>query len=370
VKKIYYSILKNSGGHVSAARAIAAAMEELKVGPFEHKLGDLVVKVRTFWTNFAYSYSFLNEYFPWAWKAAYYATNDPKRVRKLYDICYPFLFARKIKKFLEEEKPDLILSMVGPPTQGIIRAIKKSGKTIPVITIALDPVSIHATWVDPRADVMIVATEEARETCLQFGMPPKKVRDIGFPIHPRFLQDYGSKEDLRREFDLDPDTFTVLLMGGGAGIGRVFEIATALNSSDLPVQLIVVAGFNKKLELRLLRKKFHFPIKVFGYTDRIPEIMAASDAMITKAGPGAIFEAIAKELPLILTGCIPGQEEGNVDYVEKNRLGIIAQEPEKIVNAVRHMQTTGTEEFKSNMRRIRNPAAVYEIAKLVASYLQ
>jgi len=369
VKKIYYSILKNSGGHISAARAIAAAMEELKVGPFEHKLGDLSLKVRTFWTNIAYAYSFMNEYFPWTWKALYYSTNDPKRVSRLYDICYPLLFAKKIKKFLEKEKPDLILSMVGPPTQGIIRAIERSGKSIPLIIIALDPVTLHASWMDPKADLMIVATEEARETCLKFGMPPAKVRDIGFPIHPRFLQNYGSKEDLRRGFDLNPDIFTVLLMGGGAGIGRVFDIAKALNSSDLPIQLIVVAGFNKRLELKFLKKRFRFPVKVFGYTDRIPEIMAASDVMITKAGPGAVFEAIAKELPLVITSYIPGQEEGNVDYVDKNRLGVIAQKPEKIVDAVRQMQTKGTEELKSNMRRIRNPAAVYEIARLIAGYL-
>jgi hypothetical protein len=55
--------------------------------------------------------------------------------------------------------------------------------------------------------------------------------------------------------------------------------------------------------------------------------------------------------------------------VEKNRLGIIASTPDEIIKLIGKIQSEGTEEFKSNMRRIRNPAAVYEIAKLVASYL-
>ena len=189
------------------------------------------------------------------------------------------------------------------------------------------------------------------------------------PINPGFLKNYGSKEDLRKEFDLDPHTFTILLMGGGGGIMGLYRTAKALNSSDLDIQLMVIAGFNKRLELKFQRTCFRFPIKVFGFTDRVPEIMAASDVIITKAGPGAVFEAMAKELPLIITGNIPGQEEGNVEYVKKHGLGIVAREPSKIVKAIRQMQTIGTEEIRSNMRRIKNPAAVYEIAKLIASYL-
>lgn len=368
MKKIVYAISGNTGGHVSAARAVMAAMDELKIGPFQHKLIDFFAKTSRFWDFSSNSYAVMNEYFPWLYKIVYEYSNNPKRIRNLAKINFPFM-GRRIAKVIKEEAPDLIVSMFGPTHQPIMRALEYLNLKIPVVTYVLDPVSVHASWVDPKVDCHIVATEEARDRSIELGMPEDKIKDIGFPIHPGFLENYGNKEDLRRGFDLDPYIFTALIMGGGAGIKKIFNVVKALNSSDLNVQLIVVAGFNKRLELKLLRTRFRFPIKVFGFTDRIPEIMAASDAMITKAGPGAVFEAIAKELPLIITGNIPGQEEGNVDYVEKNGLGIIAREPDKIVEAVRRMQTAGIEEFKSNMRRIRNPAAVYEIAKLIASYL-
>jgi len=369
MKKILYSILGNSGGHVSAARAVIAAMEELKFGPFEHESIDFTLRIKTFWTDIAYAFPKIDDYLPWSWKMFYYLTNEPKKINILYNIFYPLLYEKKILKIFEEEKPDLVVSLVGPPTQGMVRVIRALGRKIPIITVVLDPVSVHASWVDPGVDCMVVATEEARATCIKFGMPEEKIKVIGFPVHPRFLQDYGTKEELRKRFDLDPYTFTVLAMGGGAGLGQVFNIAKILDRSNLNIQLIVVAGFNKSLETKLLQARFRFPVKVFGFTDMLPQIMSASDVIITKAGAGAVFEPIVKELPLIITGNIPGQEEGNVDYVEKHGIGIIARKPDKIVEAVRQMQTEGTEKYKTNIRRIKNPSAVYDIAKLIASYL-
>ena len=102
MKKILYAILENSGGHISAARAIIAAMDELKAGPFEHKLVDFSKEIRTFWTNVAYAYQIMNEYFPWSWKALYYSTNDHKRVEKIYNLFYPLLYARKTLKIFKE----------------------------------------------------------------------------------------------------------------------------------------------------------------------------------------------------------------------------------------------------------------------------
>jgi len=218
MKKILYSILQISGGHISAARAIIAAMEEIKTCPLEHKLIDFTAKIKTFWTTISNSYQIMNEYFPWSWKALFYSTNDPKRCNRIYNIFYPMLYAKKTLKIFEEEKPDLVVSLVGPATQGIVRAIKDMGKSIPVITIVLDPVTFHASWADPRVDRIVVATEEARDRSIKFGMPEEKIKVIGFPIHPRFLQDYGAKEDLKRGFDLDPHIFTALIMGGGVGI--------------------------------------------------------------------------------------------------------------------------------------------------------
>jgi len=370
LKKIVYLICGHTGGHISSAKAIIAAMEGLKIGPFEHKIIDLTMQAKTFWTSIFYSYPIIAEFFPWLYKTTYYFSNDPNRLNKMYNIFYPFLYSKKLKQFLNDEKPNLIVPLVALAPKAIVKALKETNLSIPTITVVLDPVSVHAGWVHPDINYQLVATEEAKDACIKLGMPKDKISVIGFPIHPKFLQKNLNKDLLRKEMGLSPNKFTALVMGGGIGIGRISALVEALKISNLDIQLIVIAGYNKKLESTLLHAKFRFPIKVFGFTDKIPEIMDASDILITKAGPGAIFEAIAKKLPIIITNNAPGQEEGNVDYVKNNGIGVIARKPNEIVAAISKIQSSGTDIFKINMKRIENSSAVYEIAKSIANCLR
>lgn len=58
-----------------------------------------------------------------------------------------------------------------------------------------------------------------------------------------------------------------------------------------------------------------------GFVTRMAEYMVASDVLVSKAGPGTISEAAALSLPVMLTSYLPGQEEGNVDFVVENKFG-------------------------------------------------
>ena len=58
-----------------------------------------------------------------------------------------------------------------------------------------------------------------------------------------------------------------------------------------------------------------------GFVTRMAEYMVAADVLVSKAGPGTISEAAALSLPIMLTSYLPGQEEGNVDYVVENEFG-------------------------------------------------
>ena len=52
-----------------------------------------------------------------------------------------------------------------------------------------------------------------------------------------------------------------------------------------------------------------------GFVNNMAEYMVAADILITKACPGTIVEAASIGLPVLLTSYLPGQEEGNVDFV-------------------------------------------------------
>jgi len=166
----------------------------------------------------------------------------------------------------------------------------------------------------------------------------------------------------------------VLIAGGGEGAGGLAESISALARQPLDAQLVIVAGRNRQLyeEVRQMRFARRMPAHVFGFVDNMPALMRAADVVVTKAGPGTICEAIACGLPILLTGAIPGQEEGNVAYVLDNRIGVLAQTPEKLSAAVRTLLEPGSEtleEMRSNVRRLSRPRASFDIAKLILSYV-
>ncbi len=63
-----------------------------------------------------------------------------------------------------------------------------------------------------------------------------------------------------------------------------------------------------------------------GFITNMAEYMVASDILVSKAGPGTISEAAALSLPVLLTSYLPGQEEGNVDYVVDGGFGAYCQD--------------------------------------------
>jgi 1,2-diacylglycerol 3-beta-galactosyltransferase len=113
---------------------------------------------------------------------------------------------------------------------------------------------------------------------------------------------------LRQELDLDESLPTVLMVGGGDGMGGIKQIAKALGeklgqSSDSPAyQMVVVCGNNKQAQESLSSQNWGSGVKVriLGFVNNMDEWMNASDALVTKAGPGTIAEASICGLPCML----------------------------------------------------------------------
>jgi len=195
---------------------------------------------------------------------------------------------------------------------------------------------------------------------------------VGMPIDPKFFLKEKEKQKARRKNNLEPKLFTILLMGGGEGAGKMYDLIAELDKSRLKVQLIVIAGRNRGLEKRLKKSmnKFSFPLTVYGFTDRVHEIMAESDLIITKAGPGTIAEALAMNLPIIITSWLPGQEEGNVEYVVRENVGRVSKNPGKVIEIVKEfMRPPEFEKIKENIKRVSRPRAAIEIAREIFHYL-
>jgi 1,2-diacylglycerol 3-beta-galactosyltransferase len=166
----------------------------------------------------------------------------------------------------------------------------------------------------------------------------------------------------------------VLLAGGGEGAGGLAEAVQEITRQRVRAQLVVVAGRNRQLYAQVdqLRRRAHTPthIVLFGFVRNMPDLMRAADVIVTKAGPGAIGEAVACELPIILTGALPGQEDGNIDFVLQNGLGVLAPTPERLTH---HLTTLldpsgwQLDQMRARARAVSRPRAIFDVARLIAS---
>jgi 1,2-diacylglycerol 3-beta-galactosyltransferase len=154
-------------------------------------------------------------------------------------------------------------------------------------------------------------------------------------------------------------------MGGAAGVGHLTQQVRALAWEPYQWQLVVVAGRNEKLRRRLEELRFATPTLVLGFVDYMPELMRACDMVVTKAGPGAIAEALATGLPVIITGFLPGQETPNVDYVVDSGFGSYAPKDSDLLDEVRVLAEGGPtwREMSRKAQELAHPYASSDIAR-------
>ena len=149
------------------------------------------------------------------------------------------------------------------------------------------------------------------------GVESWRIFDTGIPIDTSFTMKYD-KHQLAKEMNLDLNIPIVLVMGGGLGMGGVKMALTALETLKMKLQVLVVAGENHNLraELRKIAESSKHLVRVWGFSDNIQELMAVATLLITKPGALTISEALAMELPMVLSEPIPGQEKENAEYIE------------------------------------------------------
>lgn len=363
---IMFLFSDTGGGHRSAAEAIIEAIQLEFPNQIDTNMVDIFKKYAPLPLNYAPEiYPILSRY-PKMWKAGYEVSDGTRRIRAFYDVMWPYL-RRAVHQLLRDNPVDLLVSVHQLVNIPILRV--KSQSSTRFVTVVTDLVSTHSAWYHPGADLVIVPTIPAREKALKNGLPPEKVMVIGQPVAEKYTRLCSEKNELREKLNWDKQLLTVLLVGGGEGMGNLERHAKTLNQSNLPIQLIIVAGRNNQLKTKLENQTWNITTKIYGFVKEMPEFMQAADLLVTKAGPGTISEAFIAGLPLILYSKMPGQEDGNIGYVVNQGAGIWAPHPDAMINCLKswinHPEEMQSVAYRS--KQLAKPNASREIAKALHS---
>ncbi|MDI6601483.1 MAG: glycosyltransferase [Thermoanaerobacteraceae bacterium] len=296
-------------GHIKAAQNIRDAVRlRDNVGVKIMSAGEMISKSLVLITARAYNRGM--ELGPDVWGIVYDISRHrvsqfPKEAA--YYFSRPIIRLSPLKRLLDISKPDVIVC-THPFSAMFITALKLN---IPIVMVITD-YEFHPFWVVPGIDCYITPCRDVSDGLLRYGVPVDRIKQYGIPVSPAFsrLNDRAWPND----------RIHLLIMGGGVGVG--------LNAVDrlagLDADITVVTGRNESARRRLEAEYANSPnIKVMGFVEDVSKLMASADILISKAGGLTTSEAMAAGLPMVIPNVLPGQEEGNAEYIEKNGAGII-----------------------------------------------
>jgi len=355
------------GGHLSVTRALSEALSELApditisaVNVYSAEYGVFPVPA------LPRLYALLAVNSPALWRRVYYSTCSQARFSLIERAAQPWL-RPTLKAALQATQPDVVVSALPALGYTLQRALCDLGWSRPLAVVVSDLVNIHPAWITHGATWYAVPTEEARQACIRAGVAPESIHMLGLPVSRAFVEPPADRAALRRRLGVPEAARMVLIMGGADGAGPVEETVQQLLASGEPAFPVVIAGRNERLRRRLAARVRPSAGRVLGFVSNMAEWMWAADLLVTKAGPNTIMEAVHCGLPIVLTGALPGQEEGNIDFVLANGLGTVATRPEEIVQAIRRLLHDEAQRaaIVEAMGRIRCPQAARDIARLI-----
>jgi 1,2-diacylglycerol 3-beta-galactosyltransferase len=372
--RLIFLFSDTGGGHRAAAEAVSRAMETAYPGRFDIDLIDPFVQGgRPLVRWLVYRYSWLIKHMPKTYGLVFHGTDNRMAVRAAVRS-----FGRQLRpginRSVEERPPAAIVSFHPLTNHVTIQVLDQLGLDVPFVTVITDMTDVHRFWITRRADIVVVPSLEARRLSISKGLDPRRVHVVGLPVNPRFHGPLHGpqKAALRQRLGLSNEP-TLLLVSGAEGSGRLRAQARALDRAGLGLQLLVVCGRNQRLQARLEKETWKGNVHVYGFVDNMPELMQASDAVVTKAGPSTISEALISGLPLFLTGFVPGQEEGNVKFVTDQRVGYYTPQVRKLVKAIRHSFVEDRPQFdrmQGHAEAVGRTDAAAEIAQLIAAAVE
>jgi 1,2-diacylglycerol 3-beta-galactosyltransferase len=177
--------------------------------------------------------------------------------------------------------------------------------------------------------------------------------------------------ELRYQLGWDATLPTLLLLGGGAGVGPVRDMAYALDAAAVPVQLAIVAGRNSALADELRQYPWQQQVHIYDFVP-LADMMHACDVVASKAGGLTVSECMAAGKPMVFYGEAPGQEEGNRTFVMQAGAGLYAHDTAQFVGYARMLLADS--DIRHSMavaaRRIGMPYAAQTVANEIQRLVQ
>jgi 1,2-diacylglycerol 3-beta-galactosyltransferase len=371
---LLFLIGDTGGGHRSAAAAVAQALDRAWPGRFAPFICDPLqgpnAPRRLRWLVALYGPAI--RLTPWLWGVLWRAWGSPRSLRWLRRTFMAPAYG-SVAKVIATYRPAMIVSFHPMTSEPAVRARERTAQLLPIVTVITDLITTHLSWRDAAVDRVIVPSAAIASRCSQDGMPEGHYVEIGLPVSAEFCRPPATPAEraaLRRSLGLR-EQFLVVVTGGAEGSGGIDRHTEAILRHLDDVSVAVICGRNEVLRRRLARlaDQADGRLTVHGFVDNMADWFRCADVVVGKAGPGTIAEATCCGAPLLLTSYVPGQEEGNAEYVVQAGAGRYAPRPADLVSAIRTLRDDpqALAAMRAASAGIARPTAAADIADLLTN---
>ena len=282
---------------------------------------------------------------------------------------------RVLERHWRETQPDMVVSFIPHFNRALCESFANVWPGRPFVTVLTDIADFPPHfWIERQRQYLVCGSERAVQQAQEHGHMDNRIfRASGMILHPRFYEPVVEERaaGLAR-LGLRADLPTAVVLFGGYGSQAMLEIAERLDDSKLELQLIFICGRNEKLASALRVGGSRLPRFVEGFTKDVNRYMHLADFFIGKPGPGSVSEALAMQLPVIVScnaWTLP-QERYNAEWVLENEVGVVLRSFSEIVPAVgRMIEPANLARFRANAGGLKN-RAVFEIPGTLEQVLE
>jgi processive 1,2-diacylglycerol beta-glucosyltransferase len=342
-------------GHAAAARALA---QQIEASPEEAEvvvIDGLAAMGRVLRQVVQDGYRVQLRFLPWSYSLVYWLLEHVPPVRWLTRWQLRLFGGRPLARRIAEYEPDVIVSTYPAVTVVLARLRRTGAVKCPTVATITDLTGLFF-WAQPGIDMHLV----------MYGESMPSVERIAGEGSARLVRPLISAEFLeprcplqaRRALGLPEDGRMVVVSGGGWGVGDVEGAVRELCRVGEVSSIVCLAGRNEQLHARLSTTFAKEPrVHVYGFTDAMPQLLAAADALVHSTGGVTCLEAKATGTPVVSYGLPVGHARLNTRAMADLELLRLANDTGELRE---HVQASFVEDLPAPARSDPAPAEAAE----------
>jgi UDP-N-acetylglucosamine:LPS N-acetylglucosamine transferase len=321
-------------GHDVSAGAVARGVRRLRPDASVEVLDGLAVAGRAVRAALGGTGSLTHDRFPALFDAQYRLLVGSPTGGRISAWVAGAAVGSRLLAAVERARPDVVVSTY-PGSTAVLARLRACGRLRPPLVSTITDLAALRFWADPACDLHLLTHAEAREEVLAIAGRGARIDHVRGLTDERF-EAPPSREEARRALGLEDDAPVVVVSGGGWGVGDLGTAVEVVLRASPRAVAVVLCGHNASARERL-RARFGAErrCRLLGFTDRMPELLAAADVLVHATGGLTVLEAQICGTHAISFGWGVGHVRINNLAYRRTGLAAVAGDRRELERAVR-----------------------------------